>query len=135
MDLGAKATLTFGPSGSTVSFTAPASGTEALDWSESQDVREVPGGRGVLASETGTGRTYDFSFSTDSSPVHDPALRAMNGQRGTGVLRPQGEGSGLPQFTFEGVVTTTLTFDLESDAVTWQVAVAVDGAPTEATQT
>ncbi|MDE0004594.1 MAG: hypothetical protein OXQ29_18040 [Rhodospirillaceae bacterium] len=114
-------------------FTGVASGTENIGASKSRDVRRVPGGRGVIASQSTPYVTNDFSIATDSNEVHDPVLRALNGQRVYFTWQPEGDSSGSQQFVGQGVATTVLTIDPATDSCTWAVTVEVDGEPVEST--
>ena len=109
-------------------------GTENIGAGYTQDTRPVPGGRGVLVNQLGDFTTSDFSLATDSNALHDPLFRSHNGRRFYFTWRPEGAVSGLPEYTGEAVGTVSLTFDLDSDAVTWAVGMAVDGEPVEGVQ-
>ena len=117
-----------------VTITGIGVGTSNITAGHAQDSRPAPGGRGVLAAQLGNFTTNDFAIATDSNSVHDPIFRRVNGQRLYGTWRPEGEGSGLPEYTFEAVATVSLTLDMGSDAATWAITLAVDGEPAETTQ-
>ena len=116
------------------SVTGQGFGTDNIGHGEAQDVRAVPGGRGTMVNQLGNFRTFDFSLSCDSNVVHDSLFRRGNLRRFWGVWRPEGQGAGRVEYTFQAVATVVLTFDLASDAVRWSVTFAVDGAPVESTQ-
>lgn len=117
-----------------VSFTGRAAGTETISALDQRNTRPVPGGRGVLITRLGAFRQRGFTLRCDSNDVHDPVLRTANGGRRHFVWRKRGAGAGLPESVGECVATTVLTFDVASDAVTWDVRLAVDRDPTTTPQ-
>ena len=120
--------------GAKTDITGVAVGAGNLTRAIASTVRQVPGGRGVLASQLGRFDTHDFATSHDSNPAHDPLFRDGNQRRLWCEFDPEGVGSGLPRLTFQAVVTPVWTASLENDACTWAVTWMVDGAPVETVQ-
>lgn len=117
-----------------VNVTGVATGTESVSFSETQDTREIPGGRGVTATQLGSHSGITSSVASDSNPVHDPVFRDANGRRRFFTFLPTGSGAGKPSVIGEMVTVASLTMDLDSGACTWAWDFTVDGKPTRAAQ-
>ena len=115
-------------------ITGLASGTSSVGKLERISSTPMPGGAGVLASLPGRHEVHDFTIVTQSDPVHDPVFRRANCRRVWCTWRRRGVGAGLPETTFQGVCTTTLTLDYGTNLTTWTITIAIDGLPVESVQ-
>lgn len=116
-------------SGSKMTLTGIAMGTDALTYGFSASPRQVPGGRGLSVSTLPQFDNFDFTSAHDSNKTHDPLFRRNNCGRMWCEWSPEGEASGKPKIEFQAIITTTLTATMADDSVRWGVAWSIDGSP------
>ena len=115
-------------------ITGVASGLETITYGVTHDARAVPGGRGVAHSQEGNFSVYSFTIACESNELHDPVFRTAHMQRAAFVFRPEGAGSGLPQYSGSAVMQVSVATSAANNSVIWTVQFAVDGEPTLSNQ-
>lgn len=114
-----------GASGVTI-LTGKVFGTDSLAFNVATANTVVPGGRGIIGVQRSKFSTYDFSFSTDANAITDPVLRAANGTKlHCGLF------DGVRAWGFKACLTVSLIFNIPADRCMYNIAIAIDGKPTD----
>lgn len=109
-----------------VNLTGIARGLDSISFSEVEDQRDVPGG-GVTATKQALGyREGTSSISVDENEFTRPLFWSKNGKRFYVTYGPEGNGSGLPKYTYEAIGTITHTFE-ERGVRRFSIELAHDG--------
>ena len=109
------------------------SGLADVSVDRKRDMRDIPGGRGIMAKSLGNFLMNDIRFSGDLNATTFPQVRSANGQRIYYQLGTEGTGTGNPKLTGSGVARVSLTWELATDSSSFEVELQLDGTPTAGT--
>ena len=117
-----------------VNIAGPFRGLSTVEVSDVYDIREIPGGGTTVGSQILNYREGTMTFEVDDNVHSHTVLFGRTARRFDVEFGPEGNATGKPKWTFEGIATITHTCDPRGIR-RHSVSLDIDGLITRGTYT